>query len=236
MRKDLENARDRGIGLQRSRKIPLGKNGPTRLICKQCNLSFFSLEAKQGRFFKEKGVCARCALLSAVEKKQISGLPSCFGKKFDGANSLCANVCQAKQACLIQYADKQIDGLEWNLSEIPNTREVLEGKVQLSFRDTLLIILRLAARPLHFHDLGPLLEKYYPRWKMTFDPKHTSDRILWHEDIKKNAWKTPQVVTLNDGFFVWRGVWEQTRHGAIVHERQAYYKEKASSETTEEQR
>lgn len=218
MKKEL--AKERGLGVTGKKSVSLGKSGPGRYKCKKCELVFLSNEVWIKRFYREKKLCARCLVEEAIEHKKIN-VPSCYGHKYDGANPLCRNVCKLKQACIVQQADTKIVGMEWNLAELPNVREMLDGKAKLSFRDALYVVLRVAACPLHIHDIGPLLEKYYNPWKMSYRLSKTN-KERWMHDIKINAKNTPQIVDIGEGFFVWQGVWSLGTHGAILYEGKVY--------------
>lgn len=161
-----------------------------RITCKSCNLVFLSEESALNRVSISKQKCARCV---AVEREGLV-LPTCFGKSYDNANSLCSKICTLKQACIIQFSDGKISNWKLRGGERLSKRKKPASKVEL------VRILRVAQQPLHVRDLMALLAK------VTVG-NLTHSREDWKQALIRDLRSSDQIVSLGDGYFMWLGIW-----------------------------
>lgn len=173
----------------------------TSYTCRKCKLVFLPEETPH-RFNSRQKLCARCSLFLRLKGK-TSSLPSCFGKEFEGASLTCSSICTATEACLIQTIDNR--SIQWSLDvdkKFAKHREM--PLIQHAVR-----ILRSAGHPLHLYDLAPILEK---TTKKRF---HMDPRMMWTQKINKSLCRCPDVISLGQGFYVWRGCWDPQQGGTI---------------------
>jgi hypothetical protein len=175
-----------------------------RYRCQHCNLYFLYEEVDMQRFSPDKGLCARCLV---YEKRFDFDIPPCFGKSYNGTNPLCMKVCAIQPGCLIHFADGKVT--DWELEFRKEERRMhYNGRFHTSYRRDMVRLLRLIGKAIHIQDLVPLLSKFSGG---RFNPVHPNNAARLLTLVRD----THQIVSLEGGYFIWRGVWDPDVHTGL---------------------
>lgn len=175
--------------------------------CIACALVFLPEEVPD-RFNKQKKTCIRC-LVDKQIKERILNPPACYGKKYDGASESCVLECTLREACIIEMVDS-LSG-KWVIQKChvsPKAKIIRSSGRPKKYIHIAVRLLRTAGRPMHIHDLAPLVSLYNDNGR-----RYIRDTAIWQQELYTHLTSTHEIVMLGQGFCVWAGVWDIRKGG-----------------------